>query len=131
MGADIVIAVDLGSDRTPLLARQTKVARMPSQLRERLLNAVARRDRAPLSNGVDILPLPSLADTLLGAIDIMQQGIARRRLGDEPPQVLLAPRLGPFGPFEYHRAAPAIAEGRAVVAEMLPSIRAALTANIA
>jgi hypothetical protein len=31
-----------------------------------------------------------------------------------------------FGPFEYHRAAAAIAAGREVVAKMLPVIRDAL-----
>ena len=75
--------------------------------------------------------MPSLAGTLLGAINIMQEGIARRRLVEEPPDVLLTPRLGPFGPFEYHRAAPAIAEGKDAALAMLPSIRAALTANAA
>jgi hypothetical protein len=31
-----------------------------------------------------------------------------------------------LGPFDYHRAELAIAEGRAVVAQKLPAIRAAL-----
>ena len=67
-----------------------------------------------------------MASALLGAIDIMQEAIARRRLASEPPDVLLTPNLASVGPFEYHRAALAIAEGRKAVARMLSEIRAAL-----
>jgi NTE family protein len=132
MGADIVIAVDLGSDRERRFARSEKVKAIDGSNRRRLLGALARRQlREARPNAIDRLPLPSLADTLLGAINIMQEGIARRRLVEEPPEVLLTPRLGPFGPFEYHRAALAIAEGKDAALAMLPSIRAALTANAA
>ena len=67
-------------------------------------------------------------DTLLGAIDIMQERIAQGRLAAESPEVVLSPRLGTLGPFEYHRAAAAIASGREIVVEMLPAIRQALDA---
>lgn len=63
---------------------------------------------------------------LLGAIDIMQEAIAQRRLASEPPDLLLAPALASVGPFEYHRAALAIAEGHQAVTRMLLEIRAAL-----
>jgi NTE family protein len=83
-------------------------------------------------NGADALKrraiVPSMVDTLLGAIDIMQEAIAQRRLASEPPDVLLTPRLAFVGPFEYHRAALAIAEGHKAVAQMLPAIRTALAA---
>jgi NTE family protein len=72
------------------------------------------------------VPPPSIVDTLLGAIDVMQERIAQARLVSEPPDVLLTPQLGKLGPFEYHRAALAIAEGRASVAQNLPAIRDAL-----
>ena len=67
-----------------------------------------------------------MADTLLGAIDIMQARIAQARLVGESRDVLLAPDLERFGPFEYHRAALSIAAGRDVVAQMLPAIQNAL-----
>src|SRR6184192_3582093 len=76
MGADIVIAVDLGSDRERLFGRLGKVERVDGSYRRRLFSALARRRTRPaLPNVVDMLPLPSLADTLLGAINIMQEGI--------------------------------------------------------
>src|SRR5207248_104648 len=90
MGADVVIAVDLGSDRERLFGRPGKVERVDGSYRRRLFSALARRRIRPaLPNVVDMLPLPSLADTLLGAINIMQEGIAKRRLIEEPPDVLL------------------------------------------
>ena len=56
----------------------------------------------------------------------MQERIAQARLLSEPPEVLLTPRLGQLGPFEYYRAAMAIAEGREVVTQMLPAIHKVL-----
>ena len=56
----------------------------------------------------------------------MQERIAQARLASEPPEVLLTPRLGRLGPFEYHRATAAITAGREAVAQMLPAIDEAL-----
>jgi NTE family protein len=129
MGADVVIAVNLGSNRERRLMPSQRAA--PANLhRGRLINALLpwRGNGASASNHRAVLPSPSMADTLLGAIDIMQQAIAQRRLAIEPPDVLLAPRLGFVGRFEYHRAAFAIAEGHKAVAQMLPAIRSALVA---
>jgi NTE family protein len=74
----------------------------------------------------EIPPPPSIVDTMLGAIDVMQERIAQARLVSEPPEVVITPRLGQLGPFEYHRAALAIDEGREAVAQMLTAIREAL-----
>src|SRR6266581_993553 len=71
---------------------------------------------------------PSLLEALMGSINIMQVRIARSRLAGEPPDVLVTPRLGHLGLLDYHRAEPAIAEGRKAVARMLPAIRSALPA---
>jgi NTE family protein len=130
MGADVVIAVDLGSDRGRLFPREQKVILNTPSYRRRLVSALLqwRSVDVDAPTSPNVLPLPSMADTLLGAIDIMQEGIAQRRLVSEPPDVLLTPQLGPFGPFEYHRAAVAIAEGREAVALMLAAIHSALIA---
>jgi NTE family protein len=114
MGAEIVIAVDLGSNRGRRFAREETVTPTNPPIRHQLLNALLRRqvDDSGASNGRVVAPLPSMIDALLGAIDIMQERMAERRLASEPPDVLIVPRLEPFGPFEYHRAALAIAEGR-------------------
>ena len=128
MGADVVIAVDLGSDRGRLFPREQKVILNTPSYRRRLMSTFLRRRSVDIVSTIvpNVLPSPSLADTLRGAIDIMQEGIAQRRLLSEPADVLLSPQLGPFGPFEYHRAAVAIAEGREAVAFMLAAIHTAL-----
>jgi NTE family protein len=122
MGAEVVIAVDLGShmDRRFPLDLQEPSNTAPQ--RRRLFNVLGPSKRP------ETRPPPSIVDTLLGAIDVMQERIAQARLVSEPPEVLLAPRLGQLRPFEYHRAAMAIAEGREAVAQMLPAIHGALSA---
>jgi NTE family protein len=60
------------------------------------------------------------------SIDIMQVRISRSRLAGEPADVLIQPRLGGMRILDFHRAAPAIAEGRQAVERMMPAIRARL-----
>ncbi|GAB7525514.1 patatin-like phospholipase family protein [Paraburkholderia sp. 2C] len=70
--------------------------------------------------------IPSMLSSIAQSIDIMQVRITRSRLAGEPADVLIQPRLGGLGIFDFHRAEPAIAEGRAAVEAMLPAIRALL-----
>jgi NTE family protein len=72
--------------------------------------------------------VPSMLSSIAQSIDIMQVRITRSRLAGEPADVLIQPRLGGLGIFDFHRAQPAIAEGRAAVEAMLPAIRALLDA---
>jgi NTE family protein len=122
MGAEVVIAVDLGSHmgrRFPLDRQEASTA---ASQRRRLFNVIGPSPRP------QILPPPSIVDTMLGAIDVMQERIAQARLVTEPAEVVIAPLLGQLGPFEYHRAALAIAAGREAAAHMLPAIHEALVA---
>jgi NTE family protein len=128
MGADVVIAVDLGSNRRRRFAREDAVAPDVPSYRRRLMTALLRQTthESVVARTRDLASRPSMIDALLGAIEIMQEQISERRLVTEPPDVLLIPRLQSLGPFEYHRAGLAIAEGREAVALMLPAIRASL-----
>lgn len=121
MGAEVVIAVDLGSHMNRRFPRDGQEPSKAGSPRRRLFNVLGPSKRP----GV---PPPSIVDTLLGAIDVMQERIAQARLVSEPPDILLTPHLGELGTFEYHRAALAIAKGRAAVAQNLPAIREALEA---
>lgn len=122
MGAEVVIAVNLGSHMDRRFPLDPQEPSKPAPRRRRLFNALG-----PPPSRSAIRPPPSIVDTLVGAIDVMQERIAHMRLVSESPDVLLAPRLGQLGPFEYHRAALAIAEGRETVAQTLPAIHGALT----
>ena len=126
MGADIVIAVDLGSDIVGRARRRLPHGKKPApepaadrNWAERLLA------RLGLNGGNDEDEL-SVLDVLNASINIMQVRIARSRLAGEPAEVLIAPRVGQVGPMDYHRAKETIAEGEAAVARMMPAIRYAL-----
>ncbi len=128
MGADVVIAVDVCSD---LVGRFTRAKQSPPathNYRHRLMSALLPWQDATHDsvNDREALRQPSTFEALVGAIDIMQERIAQGRLAREPPNVLLTPRLGQFASFDYHRAALAIAEGRAAVGRMLPAVWEAL-----
>jgi NTE family protein len=128
MGADIVLAVDLGSDLIGRYVRDDDRAPMPTGRRSLLSRVLPRYDpTSDRQTELEVTP-PALLETLMGSINIMQVRIARSRLAGEPPDVLLTPRLGHLGLLDYHRADVAIAEGREAVARMLPAIRNAIPA---
>lgn len=132
MGADVVIAVDLGSDMVGRAFRHTAIEPTPAEETEagwtdRLLArfgfaggdelAVPR----PASSSSEALP--SLVSVISSSINIMQVRIARSRLAGEPADVMISPRVGQLGLMDYHRAAEAIAEGEAAVMRMRPLLR--------
>ena len=128
MGADIVLAVDLGSDLIGRYVRDDDRAPMSTGRRSLLSRVLPRYDpTSDRQTELEVTP-PALLETLMGSINIMQVRIARSRLAGEPPDVLLTPRLGHLGLLDYHRADVAIAEGREAVARMLPAIRNAIPA---
>jgi NTE family protein len=124
LGADVVIAVDLGSDIVGGSLKRTGIEeRRAPGWKDKVLDSLGiKRDEnssAPPS-------LPSLIDVLSTSISIMQTRIARSRLAGEPADVLIAPRLAHLGLMDYHRASEAIPEGVAAVKRMLPAIEFAL-----
>lgn len=116
LGADLVIAVDLGSD---VVGHRFKGRPLPSW-RQRLDQWLGRSETPDTAAG------PSLLDVVAGSINIMQVRIARSRLAGEPADVLIAPRLAQVGLFDYHRGEEAIEEGMEAVRVMQPAILRAL-----
>lgn len=119
LGADLVIAVDLGSDlirpdsRPPPLS--TGASGNGSSRLGDFLHAIWGSGSR---NNV-----PSILKVIAQSLSIMQVRIARSRLAGEPPDVLIAPQLGDLGLLDYHRAAEAIEEGRQATLLALPVIR--------
>lgn len=70
---------------------------------------------------------PGYFEVLESSINIMQEQITQIRLSVEPPDFMLAPRVGHMGLFEFQRAQEAIAEGRTCVEQALPVLRPLLT----
>ncbi len=128
MGAEIVIAVDLGSD---LVSRRVFVENEGARGKgpRNWLGRILPRQGEEVQGTEDpaTLRFPAMLDVVMGTINIMQVRIARSRLAGEPADAVISPRLGELGLLEYHRAAECIEEGRSAVARMLPAIRDALT----
>ena len=55
--------------------------------------------------------VPSLVDVIAQSVYIMQVRITRARMAGDPPDVLLAPKLGHIRLLEFHRAAEAVDAG--------------------
>lgn len=128
LGAEIVIAVDLGSD---LVGRASHHAgKEIGQAEENASPWGMQRmfGRLGFSHGREG-NLPSMTSVMLSSINIMQARIARSRLAGEPADVLVTPRLAQMGLMDYHRGSEAIVEGVAAVCRMLPAIHHALSLN--
>lgn len=130
VGAQVVIAVNLNGDIVGKHLRkiseefaEDQEASPERRLLEKL--SVSLKERAasliPQTSGE-----PGLFDVLASSINIMQDRITRSRMAGDPPNVILAPRLGHIGLLEFDRAAEAIEEGRACVKRMLPALKDAI-----
>jgi NTE family protein len=121
LGADIVIAVDLGSSRVGRHPRDSAEGAGLPTWRQKLMQRFGMGNNGdPQSN------LPSLLEVLSASINIMQVHIARSRMAGEPADVVIAPRLAQVGLMEFHRAAESIAEGKQAVERIWPAIQHAI-----
>jgi NTE family protein len=116
MGADIVIAVDLGSD---ILGRHLGAGQPPeplsgivSEWMKKLHDTLGVPASVRPANG---LTVPSIFEVLASSINIMQVRIARSRMAGEPPDLIVAPRLAHLRLLDFHRAKEAIEEGGSAV----------------
>lgn len=126
MGADIVIAVDLGSDLVGRhLRAQPPVETPAGEVSEWLRRLQGSLGALMPGHSLGEPKLPSMLDVLTTSINIMQVRISRSRMAGEPADLLVTPRLAHFGLLDFHRAKEAIEEGkRAVerVAHNLPAL---------
>lgn len=135
LGADLIIAVNLNEDllgrrlvpEVAATATESKpgnwldmVKSMPQALRTQMAGFRLFGQAAA----------PGYFDVLANSIDIMQDHITRSRLAGEPPHVLILPRVADIGTMDFHRAAEAIAEGRAAAERALPIIEAKLAGRV-
>lgn len=66
---------------------------------------------------------PGISSVMVDAFNIMQDRITRARLAGDPPDLLITPRVGQFGWFDFHRAEELIAHGTRAAERALESIR--------
>jgi NTE family protein len=133
LGARLVIAVNLNSDlfgRGTIIANhgpdESEIAAEPPKVngfrqmfsgkRSLRRQFFGRRGR------------PGLPTVMVEAFNVMQDRITRARLAGDPPDVLISPRLGGIGWFDFHRAAEAVAIGSEATTKALDAVSEAVTA---
>jgi NTE family protein len=138
MGANLVIAVNLhhlGISRTALTPLEA-TAMDHKPVAEAPPEPPAKKPRIPLlrnwrhqvfnkGNGNSA---PGISRVLLEAFNVTQDRIARARLAGDPPDVIITPRLGGMGLFDFHKSKTAIAEGYEATMRQLDEIAQAAAA---
>jgi NTE family protein len=125
MGADIVIAVDLNSNR--LGRHRLEEPEKPSgEISEWKRKLQENLGAFMPDSSADEPKLPSILDVITSSINIMQERISRSRMSGDPPDVIVSPRLAGLGLLDFHRSKEAIAEGARAMEAALPDIEALL-----
>jgi NTE family protein len=136
LGARLVVAVNLNAE---LLGRGTTISSHGSDESDLLREALGQRrglrgllgsEREMKRQVLGVPGSPGLLTVMSEAFNIMQDRITRARLAGDPPDVLIQPRLGRVGLFDFHRADEAIelgAEAAERAIEPLVEAIAALT----
>ncbi|RMD79904.1 MAG: patatin [Gammaproteobacteria bacterium] len=133
LGAEVVLAVQLqppgGRPPPPgrVLLRETGSGRergMAEALREGLQQGLGALLALPEPGAT-----PGVVDVVMESIHHMQRFITRSRLGGDPPDLLLAPRVGDIALMEFHRGREAIAAGREAARHALPFLAEVLGAG--
>ena len=69
---------------------------------------------------------PGISTVMVDAFNIMQDRITRARLAGDPPDMLISPRVGQIGWFDFHRAGDLIAYGARAAERAIDSIQEAI-----
>jgi len=69
---------------------------------------------------------PGISTVMVDAFNIMQDRITRARLAGDPPDLLISPRVGQIGWFDFHRADDLIEHGARAAERAIESIQEAI-----
>ena len=135
LGAEIVIAANLSSDifthSTTIYSHgavpppvEAPVAEATGKRRFARFFSLERSVKRELLGGGD--GRPGISSVMVDAFNIMQDRITRARLAGDPPDMLITPRVGEIGWFDFHRADELIAFGNRAAERALDSIQEAI-----
>jgi len=137
LGARLVIAVNLNSD---LFGRGTIIASHGSDDTDEAAHAeetkpnggglfgMFSRERTLRRQIMGRRGRPGIPTVMIEAFNVMQDRITRARLAGDPPDVLISPRLGQIGWFDFHRAEEAIVIGAEAAEKSIDAVTEAVTA---
>ena len=132
LGARLVIAVNLSSDilgRSMIMAGEPEQEQSAETEPERHgIRGMFGSERALKRQFVSNNRRPGIPTVMVDAFNIMQDRITRARLAGDPPDVMINPRLGHVGWFDFHRAQEAIEVGARAAERELDIISEAIAA---
>lgn len=116
LGARLVIAVNVNTDmfgRGAAIPDQGAVPEQPieAEVESRGLFGLFGSEKNARRRLFGSAARPGLSTVMVEAFNIMQDRITRARLAGDPPDVLISPRIGRIGLFDFHRAEEAITIG--------------------
>lgn len=139
-GARLVIAVSLGSDTYGLgmvregervdrldFGYEEPADRKGPSIARAMVSRATRPDRELVRQlfGWDSKQ-PGITTVMMGALNIIQDRLARMRLAGDPPDVMVAPRVGHISLTDFHKAEECIEAGAAAARQALPVIHEAM-----
>src|ERR1700730_592594 len=133
-GAEIVIAANLSSDvfthsttisspGAPADAPEPVIEPAPPKRGFGRLFSAERTMKREFFGGSG---RPGISSVMVDAFNIMQDRITRARLAGDPPDLLISPRVGQIGWFDFHRADDLIAHGARAPERAIDSIQEAI-----
>jgi NTE family protein len=137
LGAEIVIAANLSSDifthATTIYSHGptpgVSVSVMPEaepEPRKRGIGKFFSAERTVKREFFGGGGRPGISSVMVDAFNIMQDRITRARLAGDPPDLLISPRVGKIGWFDFHRADDLIAHGVKAAERAIESIQEAI-----
>jgi len=137
LGAEIVIAANLSSDvfthSTTIYSHGSSAAPTVSVAAEtvperpkRGLGKFFSAERTMKREFFGGDGRPGISSVMVDAFNIMQDRITRARLAGDPPDLLITPRVGQIGFFDFHRADDLIAHGARATERAIDSIQEAI-----
>jgi NTE family protein len=134
LGAEIVIAANLSSDvftHSTTIYSHGAPADVPEPVTEtappkRGLGRLFSPERTVKREFFGSGGRPGISSIMVDAFNIMQDRITRARLAGDPPDLLISPRVGQIGWFDFHRADDLIAFGARAAERAIDSIQEAI-----
>jgi NTE family protein len=131
LGAEIVIAANLSSDvfthsttiyshGQPIKVPETVIDPIPPKRRFGKFFSPERTVKREFFGGGG---RPGISSIMVDAFNIMQDRITRARLAGDPPDLLITPRVGQIGWFDFHRADDLITFGARAAERAIDSIQ--------
>src|SRR2546423_2543960 len=122
LGARVVIAVNVNTDMfgrgttiydlgTDTGAEQNDEPPLEAEVASRGMLGRFGAEKSAKRRFLGTATRPGLSNVMVEAFNVMQDRITRARLAGDPPDVMINPRIGRIGLFDFHKAEEAIAIG--------------------